>query len=373
VECGISLSEQHSVKTQQLAIQDFFEIAKAFSSTYDLDALLKKIGSTAEGLIDTEASSILLLDDSRRNLIFRTVSGDRSQIVKKQLIPIGQGIAGWVAQERKTVTINDVNADHRFTGQVDKVSGFVTRSILAVPMIFGDEFVGVCEVLNKRSQTFGPNDEFVLSSLANLAALSIINARTVQDQRNFFAHTIELLIIAVESQDSRTKGHSVRSAHLACAIGRRLGLEGEKYRDLYHGALLHDIGMIGLNDPQLVSQVTAGLTERTAEKLHPLLGVELLKGINILKGVIPIVRHHNECFDGTGHPDHLAGEAVPMGARILCFVEHVEALRMSGLAGEVLRSRVEQMAQAGSGTRFDPKVIEAYFSATRDLDLLRTE
>jgi len=356
---------------EALAAQDLFDIAKSLSSTFDLDDLLKRIGSAAERLTGGEASSILLLDDSKKNLVFRVATGERGQAVKKQLIPIGQGVAGWVAQNARTVMIADVASDERFTGQIDKASGFTTRSILAVPMLVGGEMVGVCEVLNKKTGTFGPADESVLLSLANLAALSIMNTRSAQDQRNFFAHTIELLITAIEGCEPRSKGHSVRVAHLACAMGRRMGVDGQDYRDLYYGALLHDVGMIALNDQHLVSHVSAGLTERTAERLHPLLGGELLKGINILKGVIPLVRHHNEHYDGTGYPDRLVGEAIPLGARILNLVESIEALRLSGIEGQALTAQVEQMAKNGSGSLFDPKVVEAYLTTVSELDILK--
>ena len=368
--CGAVLQPGQAT-SESFALHNLFEIAKSFSATFDLDDLLKKIGSAAERLTMSEASSILLVDDTGKNLVFRSATGEKVQVIKKQLIPLGQGVAGWVAQNWKPMIVNDVSKDPRFSDSTDKVTGFVTRSILAVPMLLGGELIGVCEVLNKKSGDFEALDESVLSSLANLAALSIVNTRAAQDHRNFFAHMIELLIMSAEGREPRTKGHAVRSAHLACAIGRRLGIDGQNYKNLYYGALLHDIGTIALNDIQLVNHVASGLSDRTAERLHPLLGVELLKGITLLKGVLPLVRHHNELFDGTGHPDRLAGEAIPLGARILCFVENVEELRMSGLSGETLQMRVEQMAKAGSGTRFDPKVTGAYFSAVDELSLLK--
>jgi putative methionine-R-sulfoxide reductase with GAF domain len=348
-------------------MDEFFEIARSLSATFDLDELLKRIGGAAERLTGAEASSILLLDETGKNLVFRLATGEKGRAIRKQLVPIDQGVAGWAAQNRKTLIVGDVSSDPRFSDRMDKVTGFTTRSILAVPMLSGTELIGVCEVLNKREGAFSASDESVLSGLANLAALSVVNARAAQDQRNFFAHMIELLTTVAEARDPRTRGHAVRTAHLACAIGRHLGIEGQGYRDLYYGALLHDVGVIALNDSQLVNEVATGLTDRTAERLHPLLGAELLKGITLLKGVVTLVRHHNEFFDGTGHPDRLMGEAIPLGARILCFVENVEELKLSGLSGDTLQARVDQMAKSGSGSRFDPKVVEAYFHVVEEL------
>jgi hypothetical protein len=135
---------------------------------------------------------------------------------------VGKGIAGWVAEHKEPVILNDVAADSRFTGQIDKSSGFSTKSIAAIPMFADGQLIGVCEALNKVDGGYTDADVKILDNLAALAASTINNARQAEDHRNFFSHMIEIITMAIEGGDSRQTGHSYRVAQLACRIGRQM-------------------------------------------------------------------------------------------------------------------------------------------------------
>ena len=109
-----------------------FDIASSFCSIQDVDTLLTHITSAVERLTASEAASILLLDESKKQLVFRAATGEKGSAMKKFYVPVGKGIAGWVAEHGEAVIINDVQSDTRFTGQIDKSSGFSTRSIMAI-------------------------------------------------------------------------------------------------------------------------------------------------------------------------------------------------------------------------------------------------
>src|SRR5688500_7193186 len=115
---------------------ELFSIAGSLNSTLDLDMLLQKIGAAAEQLTESEASSIMLVTDDKKHLVFRVASGEKAKALKTMTLPIGQGIAGWVAQNRQPQVVNDTKSDPRFAGKFDKASGFQTRSLLCVPMVF---------------------------------------------------------------------------------------------------------------------------------------------------------------------------------------------------------------------------------------------
>jgi len=346
------------------ALEDIFEIVRTISSTLDLDILLKKIGQAAEHLTDAEASSILLLDESRKNLYFKVATGDKGSVIKKHTVPVGIGLAGWVAQYWKPIIVNDVKRDDRFMKQMDTSTGFVTRSVLAVPMMIGGDLIGVCESVNKKSGPFTEDDKNSLQNLANFAAVSIMNAKLAETQQNFFSNTIEILIAAMEASDPHYIGHPTRVAELACAIGRRIGIEGQSYRDLYYGALLHDIGLLAVNHQVLSNQISGLSRERSAERIHPVLGAELIRGVKLLSGVVPLVKHHHELWDGSGFPDRLARENIPLGARIICLVEHLEEIRLSGVKGLDLEPMQIQLAKNGAGVKFDPDIVKAYLTLT---------
>ncbi|MBN1822787.1 MAG: GAF domain-containing protein [Endomicrobiales bacterium] len=333
------------------SLKEIFEIAKSISSVLDVDALLKRIGSVAEKLLDAEASSIMLLDEDKQFLSFKVATGEKGGIVQKMKVKVGQGIAGTVAEKKKPLIVNDVAKDERFNSQMDKTSGFKTKSIICVPMFVEEDLIGVVEVLNKNEDSgFNKDDEGVLESLASLAAVSINNAKMAEDQRNFFVNVIEVLITAIESRDPKLSGHSWNVAQISTSIGRKMGLKDQEYKNLYYGALLHDIGMLNARE-----YISSG---RSADDYtnHPRSGTELVHNINLLRGAEPIIRHHHENFDGTGYPDGLAGDKIPLGARIVAVAEAIEEMRMNGYAPE----KINQMLKLGEHTRFDPAIVELY-------------
>jgi HD-GYP domain-containing protein (c-di-GMP phosphodiesterase class II) len=289
------------------------------------------------------------------------VTGEKGGIVQKMKVQLGQGIAGIVAQERKTIIVNDAAHDPRYDGQLDKLTGFVTRTAICAPMIADQELVGVMELLNKKSgQGFTRDDADMLESLAALCAVSIANARVSEEQRNFFVNIIEILVTAIESRDPRLTGHSWNVAQRATTIAKHLGMQGQAYKNLYYGALLHDIGLIGVKEQLSLSQGVMTVRDRDAETSHPRVGADLIRNINLLKGAVPVIRHHHENFDGTGYPDGLAGEAIPLGARIVAVAEAIEEMRLGGLADD----RIRQFIKLGQETRFDPQIVGIFLKET---------
>jgi HD-GYP domain-containing protein (c-di-GMP phosphodiesterase class II) len=339
------------------AMKDVFDIAKSMSSVLDVDSLLKRFSAAAEKLLDAEASLIMLLDDDKENLSYKTNTGEKGGIIQKMKLKIGQGIAGTAAREKKSLIVNAVSGDQRFIDEVDRIPGISARSVIGTPLSVEEGLIGVIEVVNKKdSNGFTEDDRNILESLASFAAVSISNARLAEDQRNFFVNVTELLISAIEAADPRLAGHSWNVAQLSTAIGRRLGLEGKEYKDLYYGALLHDIGLLNVKEGYSLSEGVITGRDRNPEHNHPRIGSEMVKNIYLLKGASTVIRSHHENFDGTGYPDSLAGENIPLGSRIVAVVEAVEEMRLGGIPND----RIRQMIKLGQETRFDPMVVGVY-------------
>ena len=339
------------------AALELFSMASSLNSTLDLDFLLQKIGTEAERLLDSEAHAIMLVTDDKKSLYFKVASGDQAKALKTMTLKIGEGIGGTVAASRKPEVVNDAQKDPRFAKKFDNASGFVTRSLLCVPMLFRDELVGVIEVLNKRSGKYDPEQVTLLSALASLASVAISNAKMIADQKNFFSHILELLSSVIETAKPAMTGHPMRAAKLACAIARALEISEYEYRMVYYAGILNDVGYVAFNNPSVLSDM--GIVS-AAEELHPTMSVSMLEGIRLIEGALPIIQSHHEKFDGTGFPSRLVGEAIPLGARILHLVESVEELRMIGLRPPDLYRKAVQEAKEGSGRSFDPKVVDAF-------------
>ncbi|MCX7716261.1 MAG: GAF domain-containing protein [Endomicrobia bacterium] len=342
-------------------LETIFEIVKSLSSTLDLDALLKRIGEAAELLTNSEASSIMLVDEDKQHLYFKTAGGEKGAIVKKIKIKIGEGIAGNVALTKRSEIVNDVSKDSRFTGNVDQQSGFKTRSILAVPMIVSSsdgssEVIGVVEVLNKKDAGgFTEEDKKLLESLSGLASMTILNAKFSENQRNFFTTITEILVSAIETIKPKYIGRYWKMTQMATMVAKRLGVEAksEEYKNIYFATLLHDIGYLSAKLKLDMESTYDVLQRAKIEQFHVIVGAEMLSKINLLKNVAPIVKHHHESYDGSGYPEGLSGENIPLGSRIIAIVEYIEELRMNNTNEE----QIIEMLKKYSGIRFDPQVV----------------
>jgi putative nucleotidyltransferase with HDIG domain len=326
-------------------LEEFFELAKIISATLDLDTLLRRIGWAAEKVTNAEASSIMLIDEDKQHLYFKTASGEKSGIVKKIRIKIGEGIAGMVAESKQSVIVDDAQSDPRVAKFVDLATGFTTRNILCVPMVLGNEVVGVVEVLNKRgSEKFNNEDLEILESLASLAAVAVSNAKYAEEQRNFFVHVIEILSTASETHDERFTGHTRRVAQYALAIGRQLGLSQREYQNLYYAALLHDIGFLSPGNKEM------------REVNHPVVGFDMLRGISLFAEVAAVIKYHHEYYDGSGIPGELKGGDIPFLSRILCLAEEFDEKRIHGISEEQILEDIKNNRYR----KYDPLVVEKF-------------
>ena len=157
-------------------------------------------------------------------------------------------------------------------------------------------------------------------------------------------------------------GHCWRFAQRASTLGRKLGLEGQVLKDLYYSALLHDVGFLKVAGGWNMSRILV-MESPHMEQTHPMIGAEMIKGIEILKGAAGLIVFHHENYDGTGFPRGLRGEEIPIGGHILSVIESCEEMRMNGYAVEQIQAIVAEQ----SGKKFHPEVAKAY------LEILKTE
>lgn len=328
------------------------EVTKAYRGILHLDVLLTTIVETAAETVGAEAGSILLYDDEGK-LRFHTASGHAARAVKPMAVELGQGVAGWTADTGKPAIVNDVESDPRFEGSFDAETGFQTRSILCVPLTFEGKNIGVIELLNKKGDDeFDDEDQSLLFSLADQAAISIEHARLTDARNNYFTHVSEILIGAMDTHVSIKSGHARRVARYARLVARGLGLSEDEQKTLYFAGLLHDIGLLKLD-------ATAEWTRERIE-LHPILGYEMIKDIIVWKDLAPIVLHHHERWDGRGYPKKLEGSDIPLGARIIGVCEAFDVITSkSSYKSPLPYDMAIREIEAHAGTQFDPEIVAA--------------
>jgi len=172
---------ERELNEERRARRALVEASVRLNSLLSLPDLLAATMKTASDLMNAETSSILVLDEARKELTFAVATGKAGDSVTELRVPADQGIAGWVLKNGKAAIVNDVKKDRRFYAQIDRGSGFSTRSILAVPLNLRDRTIGVVEVINKRGGSgFTARDEETATALAAQAAVAIENARLYQ-------------------------------------------------------------------------------------------------------------------------------------------------------------------------------------------------
>ena len=349
------------LKMQVLQLNALNNISLELTRTTDLDVLLNKIIKYAAIIVKAEAASILLLDKEKNELYFKASLGKKSNEIKKYKVKVGEGIAGWVAEKGKSLIVDDVAKDKRWNKNLDSATKFNTKSLICVPLILEKEITGVMEVINKKNkECFDKNDEDILNSFANQVVIALWNANIIEDLNNYFIHITEILIQALENESLAPKGHFMRLARLSTQIGSRLGITGKDYNNLYYASLLHDIGKIKVSrkiDINFKAKDNLRIVQNEIS-LHPIVGANMLKQINLFKDIIPIVKHHHEDYDGTGYPDGLSGEEIPLASRIIAVVEDYAKI----LYNKPIESHSENEKELNklfslAGTKYDPKII----------------
>ena len=196
---------------------------------------------------------------------------------------------------------------------------------------------------------------------------------TMTQLQDTYLMTIEALAAAVEARDPYTHGHTQRVEEYAMIMAKVLGCDEAELSAIRRASVLHDIGKIGIEDLILRKQARLEPDEEIRMQKHPVIGVDMLKGIDFLDPVLPLVRHHHERWDGNGYPDQLHADEIPLGARILAVADALDAMtsdRPYRAARTFDYAKTEILK--GSATHFDPEVVTAFIKSQRAIeDLLR--
>jgi signal transduction histidine kinase len=258
------LSEQihaleHAVGRQEERFQAMMDIGRAIGSTLDLDELLALVMGRVTRLLVAERSTLFLLDPRTGELWSKIAQGETSREIR---LPAGRGVAGWVAKHGEAVNLDDVYQDSRFNPEVDRLTGFVTRCLLAVPVrAKSGDVMGVVQALNREGGVFSPDDQRLLEVLASQAAVALENAqmyRAVKHQNLELARTqrelnalvaeldvlydIEKRISAAQTLEQLLDGILARAIQLTESAAASLVLESEEGGDLFFKAALGEKG-----------------------------------------------------------------------------------------------------------------------------------
>jgi putative nucleotidyltransferase with HDIG domain len=240
------------------------------------------------------------------------------------------------------------------------------KTSLILPFIYGRELLGFGMVSEARSADrshFSKADIEFYKTLSNHLGVSIHNALLFAKNKSIFLHTIQALAAAVDARDAYTLYHSRNVTEYSVKIAEEMDLPDKQLATLKTAGLLHDIGKIGIKDEILLKSGKLSEEEFKEFTTHPAKAVKILESVEELEGVIEIIAHHHERFDGTGYPSGVQADDIPMESRIIAVADSYDAMTSSRLYRKPLspEKAVDEIKKC-SGTQFDAQVVEAFLS-----------
>ncbi|MFZ6026142.1 MAG: GAF domain-containing protein [Chloroflexota bacterium] len=355
-------------------LQALREIDIAISGSVDLKISLKVILENAVTQLGVDAASVLTFDPYMQILEYLVGQGFRTRAAEQAKVPLGSSLAGRAVLENRAVSIPDWTATSEVANTAPELAallraeGFV--AYFARPLVAKGQVQGVLEAFHRSR--FEPKKEWLnfFDSLAGQAAIAINNAdllmnlqRTNTELTLAYNETIQGWSRALDLRDRETEGHTQRVAEMTERLARAMGISGERLAHIRRGALLHDIGKMGVRDQILLKPGKLTDEEWVEMRKHPVYAYSMLAPIAYLRPAIDIPYCHHEWWDGSGYPRGLKGDEIPLEARIFAIADVWDAMvyprvyHPDGISPQEALMTIRSL----SGTQFDPAVVEKFF------------
>lgn len=351
----------HKIET----IQAMYNIDRAILSILDPHVILDTAFILISKIIPCDRVAVALVDKEKGGLIYKAGFG-LTFLQKGTFIPFKDTSAAEVIKtgrpqyEANLEKVKDIlPLEKRILEE-----GFLSH--IRVPLIVKGEGIGLLIIGARRPSAFTPENLSTLEKMASQIGIALQNARLLADLEELFKGMVMTLSSAIDAKSPWTAGHSERVTRYALGVGKEMELSEKELKDLELAGILHDIGKIGTYEGILNKPGKLNEEEMAIVRAHTAAGASILSPIKQLKGIIPAVRHHHENYDGTGYPDKLKGEEIPLFARILAVADTYDAMKADRpyRNARTMDFIIEEFRRC-SGTQFDPEVVEAFLKVLK--------
>jgi PAS domain S-box-containing protein/putative nucleotidyltransferase with HDIG domain len=344
------------------------KISEVTLSGADLGQTLDVILEQVAGELGVDAANVLLFDADNQTLNYAASVGFRTSTIEKKSLRLGEGMGGKALLQRKPIAISDIAKSAAAFEPANLIEHEVFVSYYAIPLIAKGQIQGLLAVFHRERLEFSREWPDVATDIARQSAIAIDNAslfadlqRSNVDLQLSYDRTIEGWARALDLKDEETAGHSQRVTRLAVAMAKKLGISGEDLANIRRGALLHDIGKMGIPDDILLKPGKLDAHEWEIMQRHTTYARDFLAGIPFLERALDIPYAHHEKWDGSGYPRGLRGDDIPLSARIFAIVDVYDALTSERPYRPAWTpSEARDHVRSESGTHFDPRVVEAF-------------
>lgn len=344
-------------------LSNFLGMSQTMMAQNNLHHLLDHVMDESRHLMNAEKSTLYLIDKDAGELI--SYIGEKEERLQIHL-PIGQGVAGHVCRTGDTIHLDDAYSSPLFDRSWDEKTGFRTHSMLCIPIVGSDGGIkGALQVINKRDGLFSKTDTLLLGIFARHAAASLDNVRLYEDLKLAFTSAMRALATAVDLRDPGTAGHSERVTTYAMRLANAMQVPTEQLLPFEHAAWLHDVGKIGIPDAVLCKPGQLTTEELEVMKSHASISRRILHRCYFPDSNVDIpfiAGAHHERLDGSGYPDGIGGNDLPLLARILAVADVYDAVTSFDRLYRKPMSEEEGLAliTSDAGTKLDPEVVSIF-------------
>lgn len=278
------------------------------------------------------------------------------------LLDVRRGVDGNGAQQNNPVRLEDggIGEAARLRAPILDVE----KGVMALPFVVSDQLWGVFRLDKRLEDRLTQRDVDMVAVFLKQIAVALENRDMIQNREKFYLELVQALADTLDARDASTAGQTRRMRQLACATARELAMPDEFIYYLEFAALMHDIGKIAIDEKLLKKPGKLTPQEFEIVKKHPEFGHRILAPVSLLAPAAPMVLYHQEWFNGEGYPEGLRGEEIPLGARIVALLDAWAAMTSDHpwRAALAIPEAIKEIKK-GSGTQFDPNVVEAFLAA----------
>jgi PAS domain S-box-containing protein/putative nucleotidyltransferase with HDIG domain len=329
------------------------------------DEALSEIARLVAGLTGAQYAAIVTPSGNGGEIIqaihHGASAGEEGTRLADTALPIEEGVSGWALRHNQIAIATNISTDSRYETMRAFAREMDYQAAVAVPIVLDDSVLAALTVGYREPRQFSQEEIATLMRIAAQAAIAVSNARQRESLERLLDETAMALSDVIESRDAYTGGHCQRLAVYSGTIAETLGLPRREVEIIRFGAALHDVGKIVVPDAILNKPGSLTHEEYEVIKRHSLDGGRICQRIGFLQKAYPIVYHHHERWDGKGYPDGLAGEQIPMAARIVAVADAFDAMTSDRPYRKGMpREEATALLRDGSGSQWDAKAIEAF-------------
>lgn len=332
-------------KRYRTLISSIHSIYRLVNSTYDLKDLITRLSKLISQILNSDYCTITMLEPSKKYSILRCFVSNKKRFVSDKKAKITDSI------EKRIL----------------RTSSVVRKGYLLAAPLISDDLIGIIVIRRAKNKPFFERfDQDILMTLVEQSIIGIKNLQLYEEQQKIVFGSIKSLVTLLDTRVPQEYTHSPYFSRLVTDIGSQMRLDEKQIQSLKYASFLHDTGKVDIPPEILTKTTKLTAQEYNIIKKHPLKGAQILRPLQVLKPVIPIIMHHHERYDGTGYPSRLKKGQIPQGARIMAVADAFEAM----VYGRPYRERKNIISaikevKKKSGSQFDPKVVDAFLKVIK--------